>query len=356
MHGDISFYRVNGGHMKVKSGNNFSLYLIMAIGVVTACLLLSAGADDLQKGLRGETFSDPSHKMTMEKEWIKKPVKYEKEAGDADLVIVMDQDIYFTLLPSMQKFGRDNHLKIVIKEGTCGIVGGMLAAKTADMGGFCCPPGKQDRLPGVRFHTMGIVAKAFLVHPDNPVDNISSEQLRELYSGKIYRWSGIKAQSRNPGPDLAIKAIGRLHCPKRPGHWRQLLDNGKKFSTRLYEVGSIPDMIAQVSASKDAIGWEVLTMVEKYKNLGKVKPLKIDGYRPNDSDALASLKYPFYRTYTLTTWEGRGVENKNAQKLVDYMKKEFEKLDPDKFGFVSARRLRKAGWKFSGDELVGEPK
>jgi phosphate transport system substrate-binding protein len=128
------------------------------------------------------------------------------------------------------------------------------------------------------------------------------------------------------------------------------------FSPTLHEVGSIPDMIAQVAESKDAIGWEVLTMVEKYKGLGKVKSVKIDGYSPNDSNALASLKYPFYRTYTLSTWEGRGLENRHAEELVEFMKKEFDRLAPDRFGFVSARRLRETGWKFKGDELVGEPK
>lgn len=68
------------------------------------------------------------------------------------------------------------------------------------------------------------------------------------------------------------------------------------------------------------------------------------------------MQYPFYRTYTLTTWEGPGIENRRVLELVEYMKKEFDKLDPDRFGFVSARRLMKAGWKFNGDELVGEPK
>ncbi len=342
--------------MKTKFGKRIFLYWVMFTSFAVFFLLLSAGANDSKKGLRGEAFSDPSQTMTMEKGWARKPIRYEKEAGNADLVIVMDQDIYYTLLPLMQKFGRDNNLKIVIKEGTCGIVGGMLAAKSADMGGFCCPPGRQDRLPGLQFHTLGIVAKAFFVHPENPVDNVSTAQLREIYSGKIYRWSEIRTQSGRPGPDFAIRAIGRLHCPKRPGHWRLLLDDEKKFSTRLYEVGSIPDMIAQVSASKDAVGWEVLTMLEKYKNQGRVNPIKVDGYSPNDSNALASLRYPFYRTYTLATWEGKGVENKNALKLVDYMKRGFEKLDADRFGFVSASRLRKAGWRFSGDELVGEPK
>lgn len=349
-------------HMKKMTKSRF-LFWAAIVSAVAALAVSAPGADDLQKGLRGEVFTNPSRTLPMPEEWVKKPIKYEKAAEQADLVIVMDQDIYHALLPLIQKFGNNNNLKIIVKEGTCGIVSGMLAAKTADMGGYCCPPGKEDRLPGLKFHTMGIVAKAFFVHPDNQIDSISSSDLRMIYRGKISRWSDIKTQTGlpavqagRPGPDLAIKAIGRLHCKKRPGHWRQLLDDEKEFGTRLYEVGSIPDMIAQTAASKDAIGWEVLTMVEKYKNLGKVKPVKVDGYSPNDSRALASLKYPFYRTYTLSKWEGKGIENKNVLKLVNYMMKEFDKLDPDRFGFVSQRRLKEAGWKFIGDELVGEPR
>ncbi len=326
------------------------LFMIFIAG--TAAISHDAATD-----LRGETFTDPSKQFPMPGDWIDKRIVYDQEAerADADLSIVMDQDIYYTLLPIIEKFGRDNNLKIFVKEGTCGITAGMLGKKSVDMGGFCCPPGAEDRLPGVRFHTMGIVATAFFVHPDNPVDDVSSSQLRDIYRGKIFRWSELKTPQGLPGPDLAIKAIGRLHCQKRPGHWRQILDTDKEFSPRLHEVGSIPDMIAQIASSRDAIGWEVLTMAEKYRDRGAVKPLRIDGYLPSDSAALAALRYPFYRTYSLTTWTGKNVENKHADQLVEYMKKEFEKLDADKFGFVSQSRLRKAGWKFKGDELIGEP-
>ena len=328
-----------------------------ALFVFIAAVLLPVFAtaeDPSQSILRGEVFTDPAKKALMPEEWVKRPIRHEAEAGKADVTVVMDQDIYRTLLPLIMKFEKENRLKISVMEGTCGIAAGKLAAKTADIGGFCCPAGEEDRLPGLRFHTLGIVAKAFFVHPDNPVDNLSTGQLRDIYRGKIRRWSDLKTKAGKPGPDLAIKAIGRLHCKTRPGHWRQLMEE-KTFSPRLYEVGSIPDMIAQVAAARDAIGWEVLTMVDKYKQTGKVKPIRIDGYRPTDSNALAVLKYPFYRTYTVTTWVGKGVENKNARKLADYLIKEFEKLDPSKFGYVPAKRLKKAGWKFYGEELVGEP-
>ncbi len=342
--------------MIVKACSGTFFFSALTVVLIMAFLPVFAVSHAGQKDIRGELFSDPSRIVPMPEKWIKSPIRYETEAGNADVTAVLDQDIYHTLLPLAQKFGKEHNLKVSFKEGTCGIASGMLASKTVDIGGFCCPPGKEDRLPGIRYHTVGLVVITFFVNPGNPVDNVTAKQLRDIYRGKIQRWSELKTLTGKPGLDFNIKSISRLHCKLRPGHWRQLLDKDKEFGPGIYEVGSIPDMISQVADSKDAIGWEVLTMVEKYEKLGKVKPLKIDGYSPNDPKALAALKYPFYRTYTLSTWEGKGVENKNAQKLVDYLIKEFEKLDLSKFGFVPVSRLKKAGWKFHGDEVVAEPR
>jgi hypothetical protein len=193
----------------------------------------------------------------MPPEWVKKPITNEKWADKADVSVTLEQDVYQMILPLIQKYAKQRGLKISVKEGTCGISAGMLARKAVDVGGFCCPPGREDRLPGLSFHTLGIVAKAFLVHPENPVESVSAMELRDIFQGKLYRWSQLKTRNGKPGPQWVIRSIGRLHCPLRPGHWRLLLDNPDLFSPRLYEVGSMPDMIAQVSANKGAIGWEV---------------------------------------------------------------------------------------------------
>jgi phosphate transport system substrate-binding protein len=304
--------------------------------------------------LKGRSFTAPGWTFEMPAEWVKKPIRYEKWADKADVSVMLDQDAYRMILPFIQKYAKQRGLKIAVKEGTCGISAGMLDRKAVDIGGFCCPPGRQDRLPGLRFHTLGIVAMAFLVHPENPVESVSVTELRNIFQGKLYRWSELKSRNGKPGPQWVIRPIGRFHCPLRPGHWRLLLDNQDLFSPRLYEVGSMPDMIAQVSANKGAIGWEVLGMVEHYKKVGKVKPLRIDGYSPTDGTAIATKRYPFYRTYNITTWEGKGVENPKAEALVDYLMNEVESFGSE-FGFVPASKLIKAGWKFKGDELVGEP-
>lgn len=112
-------------------------------------------------------------------------------------------------------------------------------------------------------------------------------------------------------------------------------------------------MITQVAESPDAVGWEVLGMVEHYRDLGRVRAVAIDGHEPSDIAALAAGAYPIYRTYNLTTWEGPGVENRHARGLVEHLLGEAGKIGT-RYGFASADRLRAAGWRFRGDELTGE--
>lgn len=314
----------------------------------------NASSPDIEEQVRNKAFTDPADMFSMQPEWVERPIQYAAEAKGADLTIVLDQDIHHTFVPIIHRFATDNKLKVFVKEATCGIAAAMLSKKNTDMGGFCCPPGKEDRLPGITIHTIGVVAKAILVHQDNPIDSITTEQARKIFQGKISRWSELTTPQGGKGFDLGIQPMGRFHCKNRPGHWYQLLPDEKLFSPLLHEVGAIPDMISLVSTNKNAIGWEVLSMAYYYKNLGTVKPLKINGYDPTDKEAIAKRLYPFYRTYNVTTWAGDKVNNDNAKKLVEYLLKESAGID-SRFGFVSSNKLRQSGWRFLNDELIGEP-
>jgi phosphate transport system substrate-binding protein len=305
--------------------------------------------------LTGPPFTDPSEIFKMPSDWVNKPIEYEDWAEGSDLAVTLEQDVYHMILPYIRQFEKEKGIRIAVKEGTCGISAGMLSRKVVDVGGYCCPGGKEDRLPGLKFYTLGIVAKAFFVHPENTVDDLSVKELRSIFQGKINRWSELQTRDGNPGPSWSIKPVGRFHCPLRPGHWRLLLDKEDHYSPGLYEVGSMPDMIASVAANKGAIGWETLGMIEHYRNTGKVKTVRIDGYLPTDTAALEAKLYPFYRTYNLTLWEGRNAGNPKAEELVEYIIRAVEKIDPARFGIVPASKLRKAGWKFRDRELVGEP-
>lgn len=325
-------------------------FLCAALALCLAPVRAHAAAQD---PLAGEAFTASSRTVPMPPGWVEAPIKYEDWAVGADLAVTLDQHLYGAFEPLIREYARKNGLRIAVNEGTCGISAGMLSRKAVDIGGFCCPPGESDRLPGVRFHTVGIAALAIIVNPENPTEDITRGQVRSLFMGEHFNWSGLRP-GKWKGPELTVRTIGRLHCKARPGHWRLILDNEDLFSIRLQEVGTIPDMIALVSSYPGAIGYEVLWMVRRYESTGKVKTLKVDGVSPEDGKALVAGKYPFYRTLNITTWEQGGLDKPEAVKLKDFIMGSAAGLDP-RYGIVPAAELRRAGWKFKRDELAGDP-
>ena len=301
----------------------------------------------------GAGFTDPSriwHKMAPG--WTEQTVTPAPAALKTGLAITLDQQLHAPLLPWIQKFAAQRKLKIAVSKGTCGISAGLLSRKAVDMGGFCCPPALTDRLPNLRFHTLAIAAIALIVHPDAPVDNLTLEQARAVFQGKISKWSAID-NSITLNKKSPINVIGRLHCKLRPGHWRLLLDNEDLFGPDLLEVGTIQDMITSVASDPLAVGYETLWMVQEYGKGRGVRTLSLDGIRPQDWTALASGRYPLYRVYNRTTWNGAAAKPL-AQELVYYLQKKVDQLDGS-FAMVPVSQLRRSGWKFKDDELLGEP-
>lgn len=334
----------------------FSKTIICCVAAFVICSSVEAGRIPVQipGALSGKPFTDPNKQVDMPEEWLKQPLEYDSWAKDADIAVTLGQDLYPTFFPIIQDYAKRNNITIAVKEGTCGISAGLLKRKRVDMGGFCCPPSRTDRLPGLKFHTLGIGPIGLLVHPDNPVDNVSLDEARNIFQGKMHRWSELEAAKGGKALKSPIKVIGRLHCKPRPGHWRLLLDNESRFSARMLEVEATLDMISRVAAFKGAIGYETLWSVSRYRDRGKVKVLKIGGHDPADHNNLANGKYALYRVYNVTTWETQANKNPHAGKLIKYLIGQIERLH-EEAGLVPVSKLKDSGWKFKDNELVGEP-
>jgi len=305
--------------------------------------------------LSGKAFSDHFSTYLMDPEWVNKPIQYEPSVKEADLVITLEQNFSQLLIPLIQEYGKQHGLSIFIEEGTCGISAGKIRNKSVDIGSFCCPPGTTDRLPGLRFHTIGIGAVALIVHSDNPTKNISLDQARQIFSGNIRMWNKVNnSNTKKWTAETLIDPVVRLHCKTRLGHWRILLDNEELFGPDVEEVGAIPDMISVVANKRSAIGYEYIWCIYHYKDLGKVNILKIDGIHPSDQETLANNKYPLYLVLNLTTWEQEEQTKPNALKLVRYIREKVDSLDL-KYHIVPVSKLKESGWKFRDQELIGEP-
>lgn len=272
----------------------------------------------------------------------------------ADLALAIDQQLYPAIEPLVRAWASSRKLAVAMVEGTCGIASDSLAARTADITGMCCPPGPLDRLPGVRYHTIGIGALALLVHPSNPVSQVSLAEARKLFGGDIGAWSDLPVSGVGTVGQGRVRAVARLHCAARPGHWRLLLDTADHFALDIVEVPAIQDMLNRVAAEPAAIGYETLWHVADKLEAGKVKALRLDGHGPEDGEALARGVYPLYRVFNVTSWSEAPAADDRAAELVRHLVDSAHRIDPV-FGFVPAARLRAAGWHFQGDELVGEP-
>lgn len=307
------------------------------------------------EGLSGPEFSDPSVMVEMPEAWKSRPLKRTDWAKGADIALSLDQHLYEALLPIIQQYGRDHKLDIAVEEGTCGIAAGRLKDKEADIGGFCCPTDKNDRLPGLSYHTLAIAPVALIVNPKNPVNGVDMETARNIFMGRIALWSQLEPDYPAGAKKPVIRPIGRLHCKTKPGHWRQLLDNENLFSPRLTEVNEIQDMIAAVAENRDAIGHEVIWMTENYNELGRVKTLKLDGMDPRDNSAVVAGRYPLYRVFNISTWSSPTTRSEEADALVAHLMKSMPKVE-SRYGLIPFNQLRRAGWQFKDDELIGAPK
>lgn len=334
---------------KLSIFRKFYQFCIFALPLFWAGELLAAEHHHDSHHSHVETFSDPTVLTEVPAEWPEKPIQHLAKYQDADLVISLGQQSHPLFYDLILQYAEKNNLKIVVEQGTCGITSGRLLKKKVDVGAFCCPPGKDDRLPGLKFYSLGISPIALVVNPENPLQNVSTKQAREIFEGQISNWAEI-----SPGNSQLIKPVGRLHCKTRPGHWRSLLKSEDDFSPRLFEVGVIPDMISQVSRSASSIGWETPLMVDAHREKGDVKVLDIDGHSPSDLEYVLSGKYPLYRSYSLTAWTTKSKTNDEAIKLILFLRQHVENVYQD-ISFIPVSQLKKAGWKFRGDELVGEP-
>lgn len=305
------------------------------------------------EALRGPAFYSPELKNeTMPPGWDAKKILYPEKYAKADLVVTLDQHFYPAAKPLIEAYAKSSGLNIVAQEGTCGVSSGMVAKKQVDISSFCCPPAPSDRLPGLVFHTVGIIANVFIVPPDNPITNVTYKEAQQIFSGEMGSWPEISdptvAGFRRP-----INVHTRLHCKLRPGHWRALLDTEDQFAPMIQNASSIPDMLDHVASDPNGIGWVARWLLEQDENDKRLKMVRIDGVHPDDKDAVAKGRYPTYKLLNLTTWGGPHAK-KTAQQLVHYLMDRLDQLDP-KMHIITVDKLRASGWQFQGNEIIGEP-
>jgi ABC-type phosphate transport system substrate-binding protein len=175
---------------------------------------------------------------------------------------------------------------------------GIKAAKQATeshetFGFVCCPLSDEEvEKEGLIVYPLAKEPILILTHKDNPVNDLTSEQARAIFRGDIVNWKEVGGQ------DKPIVVVTRLHCKKRPGHWKTILPGEKEFRQERLNVKSAAAMVQRVSDFSGSIGHTGSTW--KFKVTDQVKAISINGIQPTAVN-LANKKYPFYRVLSAVT-------------------------------------------------------
>ena len=157
--------------------------------------------------------------------------------------------------------------------------------------------------------TVAIDALVPVVHPDNPVKALTSEQLRDIFSGKITNWKEVG------GEDGKIVVISRDTSSGTYETWVEIIMKGEKVLPAALLQASNGTVVQTVGKNKKAIGYIGFGYLNK-----TLQGLKVDGVVASAETALANT-WPIGRELYLFT---NGEPSGGIGKFISFM------LDPQK--------------------------
>lgn len=143
---------------------------------------------------------------------------------------------------------------------------------------------------------IGLDALVFIVNEDNPVDSLTSDQIRGIYSGKITNWSEVG------GNDMEIVPFQRPELSGSQTLMLNLMMKDTAMMTPSTEIvaesmADIIDDIAAYNNSANAIGYSVYYYAKNMYEQPGLKFIAVDGVIPS-SETINSREYgygsPFY--------------------------------------------------------------
>ena len=212
----------------------------------------------------------------------------EKVIGALGEAFQNDTGIRFTYNPT----GSGSGIKAV-QEGRCDI--GLSSRDLKD----------EEKAAGLTGTVLAYDGIAIIVHPENPVADLSVETIAKIYTGEIANWKDVG------GSDVEIVLIGREAGSGTRDGFESLTDTEDACKYR-QELTSTGDVITTVSQNPGAIGYASVASVKD-----TVKAVTVDGVAPTE-ETIKDGSYVVQRPFVLVTKTDAEL-SEAAQKFFDYI-------------------------------------
>ena len=179
------------------------------------------------------------------------------------------------------------------------------------------------------FATDGLI---FVVNEDNPVDSLTTEQIRGIYSGQITNWKEVG------GDDLPITPFQRNEDAGSQALMKKLVmkDTELMDAPSSYVIGSMMGLMEAVRSydnSPGAIGYSVYYYANDMRMASGLKILAVDGVTPS-AETIRSEEYPHRNSYYVVMAADTRSDSPTARVYRWLLSEEGQRL-VDKQGYVS---------------------
>lgn len=176
---------------------------------------------------------------------------------------------------------------------------------------------------------IGKEAFVFFVHKDNPIDGLTTEEIKKIYSGEITNWKDVDGRNEE------IVAFQRNEGSGSQSMLIRFMDGTPIMEAPREQVNEfMVGIINQVSDYKNktnSIGFSFRYYMEGIIKNPNVKLLKVDGVEPNVEN-IKNDKYPITASLYAVTYKDN--ENENVSKLIDWVLSEEGQEIIEKTGYV----------------------
>ena len=143
-----------------------------------------------------------------------------------------------------------------------------------------------------------------IVNPDNPVTDLTIEQIGKIYSGEVANWKELG------GSDAPIVCIGREAASGTRDGFEEVTGTKDKckYSQELTSTG---DVVQTVSGNPNAIGYASIASAND-----SVKTVSVEGINPT-TETIQNGEYKVQRNFVLVTKKDTPL-SKTAQEFFDF--------------------------------------
>jgi phosphate transport system substrate-binding protein len=174
-------------------------------------------------------------------------------------------------------------------------------------------------------HKVAVVGMGAVVHKDVDVDNLTKQQLIDIFTGKVTNWKDVGGQ------DLKITLVNRPKSSGTRATFQKFGLNGADEAEGITEEssGTVKKIIAETPG---AIGYLAFSYFDN-----SIKPLKLDGVEPTEEN-VTNGKFPIWAyQHSYTKGQPEGL----TKTFLDYMlSDEVQNTIVPKLGYIPSTKMK----------------